>query len=128
MHYIPGLRLRCDEETEILGVDEDQIGEWAYDYAYVNRSIEEGDVRPNHGLSLNMNEKVTDLQKQSSTSYYPDSSVSQDAAAPAQQHHHHHQQHLAPTQASTLDTEAASSYPPSGRHHPNAEASTATQA
>ena len=34
MHYFPGgsLRLRCDEETEIVGVDEAEMGEFAYDY------------------------------------------------------------------------------------------------
>ncbi|KAF6759403.1 ammonium transporter [Ephemerocybe angulata] len=32
MHYIPGLRLRVSEETEILGLDEVDMGEFAYDY------------------------------------------------------------------------------------------------
>ncbi|KAI0766312.1 ammonium transporter [Irpex lacteus] len=27
MHYIPGCRMRCDEETEILGVDDAEMGE-----------------------------------------------------------------------------------------------------
>jgi Amt family ammonium transporter len=36
MHFIPGLRLRCDEETEILGVDDAEMGEFAYDYVGVD--------------------------------------------------------------------------------------------
>ncbi|KAJ4001849.1 ammonium transporter [Lentinula boryana] len=32
MHYIPGLRLRVPEGVEILGIDESDMGEFAYDY------------------------------------------------------------------------------------------------
>ena len=32
MHYTPGLRLRVDEEVESLGIDESDMGEFAYDY------------------------------------------------------------------------------------------------
>jgi Amt family ammonium transporter len=32
MHYIPGLRLRVPEDTEIIGIDESDMGEFAYDY------------------------------------------------------------------------------------------------
>lgn len=32
MHYIPGLRLRVPESTEIVGIDECEMGEFAYDY------------------------------------------------------------------------------------------------
>ncbi|KAL4068504.1 ammonium transporter AmtB-like domain-containing protein [Scleroderma yunnanense] len=39
MHYIPGLRLRCDEETEILGVDDAEMGEFAYDYVGLESEI-----------------------------------------------------------------------------------------
>lgn len=33
MHFIPGLRLRVSEETEMRGIDESEMGELAYDYA-----------------------------------------------------------------------------------------------
>lgn len=39
MHFIPGLRLRCDEETEILGVDDAELGEFAYDYVGLNAEL-----------------------------------------------------------------------------------------
>lgn len=39
MHFIPGLRLRCDEETEILGVDDAEMGEFAYDYVGLESEI-----------------------------------------------------------------------------------------
>lgn len=30
--FVPGLRLRCDEETEMLGVDDGRLSEFAYGY------------------------------------------------------------------------------------------------
>ncbi|KAG1808922.1 ammonium transporter AmtB-like domain-containing protein [Suillus subaureus] len=44
MHYIPGLRLRCDEETEILGVDDAEMGEFAYDYVGIETEL----IPPQH--------------------------------------------------------------------------------
>lgn len=32
MHFIPGLRLRCSEDAEIVGIDDSELGEWAYDF------------------------------------------------------------------------------------------------
>jgi Amt family ammonium transporter len=37
INYIPGLRLRASEEAELLGMDDDQMGEFAYDYVEVRR-------------------------------------------------------------------------------------------
>ena len=37
VNYIPGLHLRASEEAELLGMDDDQIGEFAYDYVEVRR-------------------------------------------------------------------------------------------
>ena len=34
---IPGLQLRASEEAELLGMDDDQLGEFAYDYVEVRR-------------------------------------------------------------------------------------------
>jgi Amt family ammonium transporter len=39
MHYIPGLSLRCDEETEIVGVDDAEMGEFAYDYVGIESEL-----------------------------------------------------------------------------------------
>lgn len=39
MHFIPGMRLRCDEETEILGVDDAELGEFAYDYVGLDAEL-----------------------------------------------------------------------------------------
>jgi hypothetical protein len=38
--YTQGCRFRASEEAEIIGVDEDQCGEFAYDYAFVYRDLE----------------------------------------------------------------------------------------
>jgi len=40
MHYIPGCSMRCDEETEILGVDDAEMGEFAYDYVGIDASVD----------------------------------------------------------------------------------------
>jgi len=39
MHFIPGLRLRANEEDEILGIDDTEMGEYAYDYVGVESEI-----------------------------------------------------------------------------------------
>jgi ammonium transporter, Amt family len=39
MHYIPGLRLRASEEAEILGIDDAEMGEFAYDYVGLDQEI-----------------------------------------------------------------------------------------
>jgi len=39
MHFIPGLSLRTPEETEILGVDDAEMGEFAYDYVGIEQEI-----------------------------------------------------------------------------------------
>lgn len=37
INYIPGLHLRASEEAELLGMDDDQLGEFAYDYGSCRR-------------------------------------------------------------------------------------------
>ncbi|KAK2464726.1 hypothetical protein APHAL10511_003302 [Amanita phalloides] len=39
MHFIPGLRLRASEEAEILGIDDAEMGEFAYDYVGLEQEI-----------------------------------------------------------------------------------------
>lgn len=37
INFIPGLKLRASEQAELLGMDDDQLGEFAYDYVEVRR-------------------------------------------------------------------------------------------
>jgi len=37
INLIPGLHLRASEEAELLGMDDDQLGEFAYDYVEVRK-------------------------------------------------------------------------------------------
>lgn len=37
INYIPGLHLRASAEAELMGMDDDQLGEFAYDYVEVRR-------------------------------------------------------------------------------------------
>jgi ammonium transporter, Amt family len=39
MHYIPYLSLRTSEEAEILGIDDAEMGEFAYDYVGLEQEI-----------------------------------------------------------------------------------------
>jgi Amt family ammonium transporter len=39
MHYIPGLSLRCDKEAEIVGIDDYEMGEFAYDYVGLQQEV-----------------------------------------------------------------------------------------
>ena len=39
MHFIPGLRLRVPEETEIIGIDHCEMGESAYDYVELETEL-----------------------------------------------------------------------------------------
>ncbi|QEU61768.1 Mep3/Mep1 [Kluyveromyces lactis] len=59
LNKIPGLQLRADEEAEDRGMDEDQIGEFAYDYVEVRRDYYSWGV-PNDTDSGN--EKITGPQ------------------------------------------------------------------
>lgn len=54
--HIPGIGpFRASETAEIIGVDEEQCGEFAYDFAYFNRDLE-GNYDPEHGQKLSMME------------------------------------------------------------------------
>ena len=39
MHFIPGLSLRASEQAEILGIDDAEMGEFAYDYVGLDQEI-----------------------------------------------------------------------------------------
>ncbi|MCJ1461540.1 ammonium transporter Amt1 [Pseudocyphellaria aurata] len=44
MNLIPGLGLRASEEAEVLGMDDAEIGEFAYDYVELTRDVVNGDA------------------------------------------------------------------------------------
>lgn len=64
---VPGLHLRASEEAELMGMDDDQLGEFAYDYVEVRRDFlawtpakEEPDgdghrIVPQHGIEEHQN-------------------------------------------------------------------------
>jgi len=39
MHFTPFMRLRLDENSELIGVDESQMGEYAYDYVGLDSEV-----------------------------------------------------------------------------------------
>lgn len=51
MNLIPGLKLRASEEAEVLGMDDAEIGEFAYDYVELTRDVLNGDALGDEGES-----------------------------------------------------------------------------
>jgi len=39
MHLVPFLRLRVDQDSELIGIDESQMGEFAYDYVGLDSEV-----------------------------------------------------------------------------------------
>jgi Amt family ammonium transporter len=66
MNLIPGLSLRATEEAEILGIDDAEIGEFAYDYVELTREVlndtsdGESKYSGSHPHELNVHEKSHD--------------------------------------------------------------------
>ena len=64
MNLIPGLGLRASEEAEVLGIDDAEIGEFAYDYvelmrdAVVGGSLVEEDESKYSSSPIEMHEKA----------------------------------------------------------------------
>jgi Amt family ammonium transporter len=60
MNLVPGLSLRASEEEEALGMDDAQLGEFAYDYVELRRDFadvimgEESDGENTSGASGNV--------------------------------------------------------------------------
>jgi Amt family ammonium transporter len=42
LNLIPGMSLRAPEEDEIMGIDDAEIGEFAYDYVEIRRDVISG--------------------------------------------------------------------------------------
>ena len=63
MNLIPGLSLRASEEAEILGIDDAEIGEFAYDYVELTREVlndmgDEGSKYSGEHQAINTHEKA----------------------------------------------------------------------
>jgi Amt family ammonium transporter len=48
---VPALRLRATEEEEALGIDDVEIGEFAYDYVELTRELKVTDDEVDEGMS-----------------------------------------------------------------------------
>jgi len=56
MHFIPGLRLRVEGESETLGIDDAEMGEFAYDYVGLEQEIGH-DVKAASAVAVNAREQ-----------------------------------------------------------------------
>ena len=53
INWIPGLKLRASVDEELLGMDETEIGEFAYDYVELTRDVVHGIEDPELGSFKN---------------------------------------------------------------------------
>ena len=76
INFVPGLKLRASEEAELLGLDDDQLGEFAYDYVEVRRDYlawtpERGEMeiemKPIEGLQVGNGDAKMRMAKDSRT-------------------------------------------------------------
>lgn len=58
INLVPGLSLRAAEEDEILGIDDAEIGEFAYDYVEITRDVIAG-VEGHDGLDGSSKRTIT---------------------------------------------------------------------
>lgn len=58
MNLIPGLSLRVSAEDEDVGVDDAQLGEFAYDYVEIKRNFNDMGYVTGESLSSSSTEKV----------------------------------------------------------------------
>ncbi|KAM3079853.1 low affinity high capacity ammonium permease [Clarireedia jacksonii] len=62
INIIPGLKLRASDEAEMLGMDDDQLGEFAYDYVEVRRDYLAWE--PHAGIKMGSNVEVGKLDRE----------------------------------------------------------------
>ncbi len=62
MNLVPGLSLRASEEDEELGMDDTQLGEFAYDYVELRRDF--SDVIIGEGSSHKKSVDIENRQQQ----------------------------------------------------------------
>jgi len=76
INFVPGLKLRASEVAELLGLDDDQFGEFAYDYVEVRRDYlawtpERGDMeiemKPIEGMQVGNGDAKMRMAKDSRT-------------------------------------------------------------
>ena len=81
MHYFPGgfLRLRCDEESEIIGIDDAEMGEFAYDYVSLEAELGPASLHDGNIDNINVNNgSNTKLQVDPHVRYSSEESTQQE--------------------------------------------------
>lgn len=66
MNLIPGLSLRADDESEVAGIDDAELGEFAYDYVELSRDVIAADDNTD-GESISMFSRDRGSQRLSGT-------------------------------------------------------------
>ncbi len=109
INAIPGLHLRASEEAELLGMDDDQLGEFAYDYVEVRRDYlawtpatdepekTESNVNPQnrHGIPEH-SEMINGHSPDEGSSGHEHSGIGGDRHGIAAENHLKEKEHIAP--------------------------------
>ena len=70
MHFIPGLRLRVPEEAEVIGIDDTEMGEFAYDYVGLETELKPGQAGAFNVSEIPAGEPGLELQERNSENHY----------------------------------------------------------
>ncbi|BGP26862.1 ammonium transmembrane transporter [Rhodotorula toruloides] len=83
--HIPGLKVRCSEDDEIIGMDESQTGEHGYDYVSIRRDLEDGPLYSEKDLSRTPSQYSSEktAHHHAPTDAVTETSAREGAAAPA---------------------------------------------
>jgi Amt family ammonium transporter len=84
--HIPGLSLRANEESEIVGIDEAECGELGYDYVSLRRDLDDNHVENNSGLTHVESRHSSNAEKKAqsyTTADVTETSAREGATAPA---------------------------------------------
>jgi ammonium transporter, Amt family len=67
MHLVPWFRLRTTEEAEIIGIDDAEMGEFAYDYVGLENEIGHNPHEELHALNGGREPKHTEKHERDET-------------------------------------------------------------
>ena len=64
LNFIPGFHLRASEQEEVMGMDETEVGEFAYDYVELSRDVVNGIEEQEMATADGPSESETELREE----------------------------------------------------------------
>jgi Amt family ammonium transporter len=87
INFVPGLKLRASDESELLGMDDSELGEFAYDYVEVRRDYLAWTPATNDPTNTNGDVPAGDRH---GIAAHSDMLSGKEEASSDGEHHHHH--------------------------------------